>query len=431
MARQKTGTLRYLIMRRVFQRPSSHWVAAWVKDTGLILSSQLTVTAMTTVLTIVVARGLGPRDFGIFSGFVGLSQAFSLAVDVGVAAWLLRELSNTWADADVETARAMTSALLGDALGLNVVLGLPLVAGFVCAGLVLGLSGQLVLLLAALMAYVVALAAASSLETALRAQRQVGKVVVASALEKGTLVAAATATLSLGFGFLGLSISYVLAGVVRLAYSFAVTLGTRSGTRFPTRARVKAIARAALPFALNAAAFNFAPRLDMPLVTVISARAGSYFALAYQTVTAVVVIPVIASSTLYPFLAGRTGHALRDTTRVLGVAGLLCAVLGIALAPTAVPLLFGSEYEGAIGVTQCIFVALPFVFYANGLLVGLYTRERERSLLRATLPVAFTGSIAVAAGASIGGARGAALGYVFRYCMFTIVLIRMGRQNPG
>ena len=56
----------------------------WLKDAGLLLSSQLIATVATTIVAILLARSLGPSDWGLLSGLLGLSLALSIFVDFGL-----------------------------------------------------------------------------------------------------------------------------------------------------------------------------------------------------------------------------------------------------------------------------------------------------------------------------------------------------------
>ena len=411
------------------------WVAPWLRDSGLVLFTQIGVTAMTTVLIIVVARRLGPEQFGIFSGFVGFSQAFSLAADVGLAAWLLRELSGGWQGTTPTMSAADVGRLLRDSLSLNAALGMPLVVLAAVGGVLAGLSLYLVLLLVGLMAYVVLVAAAAGLEAALRSQRRIGMVVIGSVIEKIVLLGCVLAALHFNLGLTGIACAYVLAGLSRVsfaAYKTVWSLPAAAGESV-ARNRLPSLARRALPFAVNAAAFNFVPRLDNPLVTAISARQGGYFAVAYQIVSAVVVIPVIASTTLYPFMANRSNAGMRLIYGAFALAGATAAVVGIVSAPDLIPLLFGPKFGPGVSTSQCVLISLPLIFFANGLLVGIYVRGLERELVLLTIPAAIAGSVAVGVGAYWAGGVGAGLGYAVRYALFAGGMLGLlaCRSNPS
>jgi O-antigen/teichoic acid export membrane protein len=411
---------------------SGSWVRSWGKDTALVLLSQASVTVMTSAISILLARSLDPADFGALSAFLSLSQALSLAVDVGLTTWLLRELSAVRASQSPAAADDATASLLRGSLQVNAVLGILLCAltGLVAAAA--GLRAQLVALLVGLMLYVVLIAMSTALEAGLRSQRRLRLVVVTNIAEKATLAGGVVIVVVIGAPYAWLAVAYVVAGLTRvvLGHSFVLRpLG--SGVR---ATRFSVIARSGAPFALNATAFNFVPRLDIPLVALFSTSSAAYFALGFQIFTTLTLIPVIGGSTLYPF-AARLLHAssFRRVAAAFGVVGIAVAAVAIGLTPLLLPLIFGDNYQPAVAVTQVTLIALPLVFVGNGLMVGVYATHRERALLRRTLPGAVAGSIAVCVGQVLFGATGAAAGFVFRYVLFVgaLLVTERGAQAGG
>ena len=92
------------------------WIGSWARDGALLLVSQFTAVLATTLLAILLTRGLGPSEWGIFAGLLGLSLAFSAVVNFGVSAWLLRELSQLWIDHDSseDETRRSVGQLIGE-----------------------------------------------------------------------------------------------------------------------------------------------------------------------------------------------------------------------------------------------------------------------------------------------------------------------------
>jgi O-antigen/teichoic acid export membrane protein len=180
-----------------------------------------------------------------------------------------------------------------------------------------------------------------------------------------------------------------------------------------------------MPFALNAASLNIIPRLDAVILVTLSTTAAGYFALGDRVLGPAIMIPWVMSSALYPFLA-QEGERSGAGWKILGVfvsAGCLLAVVGIALSPTLVPLIFGKAYDEAVDVVQVMLLAIPFVYGSNAMLAQLYTGGRERSILRVTLGMSALGTVAIVAGQLVVGATGAAGGYVLRQILFLAGLV--------
>lgn len=115
------------------------WAGVWARDSGLMLASQLLVTLATSALAILVARTLGPTEFGVFAGFLALSFAISVLVELGIAAWLLREPSIRQAEGVVLRAGFHSHALILGGLTLTAGAMLPIGLG---VAIILGADTQ-------------------------------------------------------------------------------------------------------------------------------------------------------------------------------------------------------------------------------------------------------------------------------------------------
>jgi O-antigen/teichoic acid export membrane protein len=410
------------------------WTRKWAGDTGVLLISQAQVTIVTTLLAVVLARTLGPADWGIFSTFLALSQGASLFVDVGLNNYLLREVSRIWArDEASHRERAMESAaVMRLCLPVNLCFGLLLVVAFGACALALGLSLTLSVLLAALMAYVVLIALAAGLETTLRAQRRTGLILTGVLLDKVVLLAGVAVTLYAELGFGGLAASHVLAGLCHVAFAYSFTLlRLPRPSRRPPLGESVGMVKLSFPFAINMAALNVIPRFDLTIVAAFSTVAASYYAIGERVIFAIIIVPTVAGMALYPFLA-REKSAARSAIRaasVMTLGGAAFAAAGAALAPAVLPALFGSEYDESIKITQIMLIALPFMFASNALIPGLYTSGRERRLFAVTAPAAVIGSVGVLIGQLLFGVVGAAVAFVARQVFFAGALLALSTSR--
>jgi O-antigen/teichoic acid export membrane protein len=404
------------------------WTRKWAGDTGVLLFSQAQVTIVTTLLAVVLARSLGPSDWGIFSTFLSLTQGASIFVDIGLNNYLLREVSRVWArDEASPRERALEAArIMRLCLPVNLSFGSLLVLAFGAAALVLGLSLTLSLLLAALMAYVVLIGLAAGLETTLRAQRRTGLILVGVLLDKVVLLAGVAVTLVTDLGFGGLAVSHVLAGLAHVAFAYSFTLLPlpRPKMRPPLSESLRMV-RLSFPFAINMAALNVIPRFDLTIVAAFSTVAASYYAIGERVIFAIIIVPTVAGMALYPFLA-REESAARSAIRaasIMALAGALFAAVGAAVAPILLPALFGPDYDKSIEITRIMLIALPFMFASNALIPGLYSSGRERRLFGVTAPAALIGSVGVLVGQLLFGVEGAAIAFVGRQVLFAGALL--------
>jgi O-antigen/teichoic acid export membrane protein len=99
------------------------------RNAGLALTSQLVSAGFTAILTIFLARRLGPQDYGVFAVAVGLGTVLVLPADAGLSSSVARFLAERVDD------RSAVGSLLADALRLKLAVALVICAAlFALAG---------------------------------------------------------------------------------------------------------------------------------------------------------------------------------------------------------------------------------------------------------------------------------------------------------
>jgi O-antigen/teichoic acid export membrane protein len=415
------------------QRLLPSWAGHWARDSGLLLGSQLLTIGATTLAAVLIARHLQPSEWGIFSAFLGLSFGLAVFVEFGLASWLLRELSGLYAEQG-EAAGEDSRRLVAAGLGFALVAGALIVALGAAAGALAGQRGASLFVLSALLLYGGLWASCNVLEAELRARRRLRRVVAASVLEKYVLVSLVAAAFLTGGGLWGVGGAYAVAGLLRLSLLGWSVFGRRLPAR-PRAREVTAVVRASLPFALTSGALSVVPRLDALGLLAFSAVAAGYFALGDRILAPLALVPGIAATALFPFLA-RRAHTVGAVWRLAGAFGLaggILAIVAFVSAPTLVPLIFGSGYADAVPAVQIMVLALPLVYAANPLLVYSYTFGRERSIAATILVASLTGTAAILTGQALVGVTGAAAGFLVRQVLvsggFVLTAVRASRAD--
>src|SRR5436190_4954921 len=361
------------------------WVRSWAADSAALLVSQAGAIVATSALAILLARYLGPEDWGIFSGVLGLSLALSAFVELGLTAWLLRELSQLWVRDEVEseprTARIQAGQLLLSSLAANLALGAAMIVASGAVAAAFGVGTTKAFLLISLVAYGGLIAACTTLETVFRARRRVGRVMTATLLEKVLLLALATIFLVLGFSMVTIGAAYLLAGIAHTAYDVTMIVRSKDvALVLPSKRMARHVARATLPFVLARTSLNVIPYLDTFILGAITAVAAGYFAIGVRALGPIIMIPAVISTALYPFLARESegSRAGWQVVALLSAIGTIIAAVAIVLSPPLVPIVFGADYTPAIGVVQVMFLTIPFVFANNPLLAHIYSARLEQ-----------------------------------------------------
>jgi O-antigen/teichoic acid export membrane protein len=399
------------------------WLRDWASDSALLLFSQLTTLLASVAIAILLARSLGPYEWGVFSAFLALSLALSVFADFGLAAWLLRELSQLAAYDPLLTrdTRHQAGRLVGGGFLVTLTLGSPFVVATAITASALSLGVELSIAVVSLVAASVIRSGSSSFEAFFRSRRRLRRVVVAVIAEKAVLLALVTLVVIAGQGIAEIALAYAVAAVVRLLINATNMSLTKQVVFRPSVPDARRVAAGSLPFALNRASLNVVPRLDTFLLALISPTAAGYFALGDRIAGPALIIPVVMSTALYPFLVRESKNSTVGWRVVgaLAVIGLVIAAVGIAASPLLVPAIFGDEFRDAVPVVQIMLLVIPFIFASNPLLTHLYTSRRERRGLTVALAVcAFAGTGAIIVGQLLIGPLAAAGGYVLRQALF-------------
>lgn len=409
--------------------PRTRWgLRGWMGDSALMVSTQALATLATSALAVVIARTLDPEGFGLFSAFLSLSQALAILIEMGLATFLLRELSaGDWASL---RERARLTELLSSALLASAILaGGALIAtlGFMIA---FSTPVERLVVLVALLTNTSFLAMASLLQSVARSERRLKIIVRVTVIEKFALLGGTVGVVYAGLGMSGIAFVYAATGFGHLALLYYLTHRYLGLTIVrPRVSEVIATVRSAIPFTVSRTALNVGPRLDVVLVATVSISAAGSFAVGDRIVGSVLFVPAVLGSTMYPFLAKVTHDReryVRWTSILMAACGTGIAASGALLAPIAIPWIFGQKYSSAILTVQLMLASLPFIFISNGLLAQLFQSEREKAVATWTVIASVAGLLAVGVGAIVAGAEGAAAGFTARQVLFTIALALLG-----
>src|SRR4051794_18764270 len=339
---------------RPFARRSAGWEKAWVQDSAFVLLSQMTTLAAGFLVVVILARQLGPSDFGIFSALYAISQSLAMIVDFGLGQYVLRELSalNLSRDPSAD-ARVHAADLISGGTGLVVILATPLIPIVAVVSAIGGWAVELSVGLLGLMAYTFILACSTVVECGFRASRRYRIVTCTVMLEKALLLAGLGVVLTSGGGILEIAGCYVIAGLTRLAVDVLVLRTKLAIVLHLVGLRACAsIVRRAAPFAINRATSSLVIRLDVALVALFSTVSAAYYAVGDRTNTMLLIAIWSLTSTLYPFLQGSIEERIDRSLAVAAVTALIgvaVAITGILAAPQALSIAFGSKYTGASG----------------------------------------------------------------------------------
>ncbi|WZH52241.1 MAG: lipopolysaccharide biosynthesis protein [Nocardioides alkalitolerans] len=353
-------------------------------------------------LFVLLARQLGPSDFGHVGAFLGLVTLAQVGVDLGLSTLVTRERAREPGSPLVSSALRLTTQTAAGILGL-------LAAGLLVAGWLLD-PVYFQMLPLALWA---ALERNADVRLSLAfadgdAKVNVQNIVGRRALSIAIFAAWAPFTDSPVLAF---SMASAIAAFVANA---AARWATRDRALGEATVSTLEVLRAARPYWVNSVATQ-ARNVDAALVAGLAgAHQSGLYASGSRITTPLRILPTSLASILIPHAARSqaTRAGARRSLRIAGLASLAASVLYLVIAATVpfvvVPLL-GAAYDEAIPVMVIVVLGLPFAAAASlvgSVLQGVGDARGVASSSTASTVFCIAG---VAAAAPFLGAAGAAL----------------------
>ena len=375
-----------------------------------MLGAGLVAAQLITVLTYwLTARSLGPADFGLLLGAVGLARMTIAVADFGINLSAVRDLAR-----DPTATSAFTDALASK-LVIAVLLG---AASLLAAGAAVA-SGILPTALLLLGPFVSLQVVAATLQVPLRAVRCTGLVSFLTVLDAALPLIVVAAALRAGNDavLVALPLGLVI-GALLVTFS----------TWWMLEPRFRDLARPTLPGCWHvckaSAHFGLAsitPHLQRADVAIVGMVAGpvaaGLFAVPARLTNPLSIIPHAFSTALLPRIAGAHDRPAAHRAMVRGTALLLggtSIVLGglFVLARPAIVFALGSSYLPSAEVLRVTLVGVLVAALNQPTAVLLQAEGHERFVALVLTAASAAGLAGIAVGASVAGAYGAAFGFV-------------------
>lgn len=391
---------------------------AWV-SVGRLLGALIQAVTM-----LLLARDLGPHEFGIFSAVLGTVIVVQSALDLGIATMVVKERA-----ADPQSPVIHSALRVADhsSFVLAGVIGLPLVA--------LGtLLDPFFLLLLPLSVWA---ACERHSETWLSVPLADGdaRINTQNLLIRRT----ATALLYVGAVFAGIhaAVAFSAAMALTALISLIVIRKVVSGRLTPPLAplTVREIVRISWPFWVNSLGTQ-ARNLDTLLVSALAgpSQAGLYAATSRAT-GPLRILSTSMAAVLLPASAGKERKQLRKLFKLVwamtAVCGLLYGAL-MVLVPAVVQLFLGEDYRGAVLPLQIVLAGLVFAALSslfNSILQGAglqyYVAKTSVITTSACLILVSIGSLFQGA---IGAAMALSISFVFQSAILAARVSKYARK---
>ena len=383
---------------------------------GFVAGGRLCGALLQAASLAVLARQIGPPEFGEFAVWYGAAVVLQAVLNFGLTPLLVR--MRAAGDREPDVAAILRFCRRGSVL----------------AGLV-GLLACLTLVAAAgLPAYVVLLAGwvvvDNLVETYLaipladgRAWENASSLIFRRAILFAVLISGVS---------LGLDPSAFYGVGLLLGSLASLLLVARSLKRGPQTAAsamgVRSIAAEAKYFWTNSVVTQ-ARNLDVVVVSLVATGGATvgYFAAASRLTSPLRIVPTSFAAVLMPaavraLRSGQYKSAVRATVAVCAVSSLGFLCVGLAV-PYVLPRLLGGDYEGAVGVVQIVCLGLVFAAIASQLNAVLQAFGHVRLVSNISLSTTVTCLVLVAVLVPPFGAAGGGWGLTASYVLQSVVLV--------
>jgi O-antigen/teichoic acid export membrane protein len=351
------------------------------RGSAIKLGAELTGKLLALATSLMIARGLGPSEFGEY--------AF-----LSVIAVLVAELGDAGLQATAQRALVAGTLSLGAMLRAKGLLLALVALGFAACSLALPGSAwarvRMGLLLPLLLFYLLA-GWSEFLGVALRARGRRGSEAATILCFRALMMALAGLALLQGLQLRGVVSALAVSPIAAIVLAFWRLHGSSAAppARPTQSASVAAVLRLAFPLAVNGALALLSLRVEILVLPWFSdPHATGLFAAALSVVTPLSLVPAAISAGAMPAL---TREALRGagpvrerTAATVALLGVPAAVGLLLLAPGVVELAFGPDYAGAATALRWLAPSLLPIFLNNVLLHSLLAHGRAPLLPRLT-----------------------------------------------
>jgi O-antigen/teichoic acid export membrane protein len=326
-------------------------------------------------------RHLGVVRTGQYVTVISLVAITQALTEVGISALGVRELS-------VRDA-AGRARLMRELLGLRLVLttlGVLLAAAF---ALVAGYERALVVGTLLAGAGLVAQNLQGTLALTLMSELRLGWVTVLELARQVIAVALIVALVIAGAALVPFLAIPLAAGVVMLAATVVLVRGD-----VPLRPTLRVgewigLVRDALPFVVATAVYSLYFRIAVILVSLIATeQIVGYFGAAFRIVEVLVLVPGLAISAVFPIFAraarddlDRLAYAVERTFQTATVFGAWLGVCVALVAPFAIEVVAGADFDPAVPMLRIQAVALAAAWISQAFGYALLSLRRHRMML--------------------------------------------------
>jgi O-antigen/teichoic acid export membrane protein len=401
--------------------------------TVLLVTGGMAATILSAIAGLIVARTLGPVDFGRYSVALALPTAFVYTFLLGLDAVATREVAKC-----PESSREVLPGTVLPGAGWSLMLS-GVVFG---VGYFLGYPFSILALLAISILIVALQSIANLLRAIIRGFERMDLDVAVQLTQAGTGLVLIGTVLGLGLSrsaFAAL-LALLVASLVALALAAAFSLGLAHRPCRYDRALALSLIKIGLPICVAYTVVGLNLRIEtLALSLLASEKSVGLYSAAFGVMVFSTPIGQLAAASLLPRMSLLAGQATSDFILLwekglrytVIVGGAIAGVIGIA-APVLVNVLYGWEYAEAVPALRLLAITGALLFVDVFLRHALIACGMERGILFAALVGLVVAILLSLMLIPRFGIVGAALATIVRECcMIAILGYAMGKSIPS
>jgi O-antigen/teichoic acid export membrane protein len=347
------------------------------KNTGVLLSSQLTSYILGFLYIMWTVRYLGAEGFGILSFALAFTGIIGVSADLGLSTLIVRELARD---------KSLTGKYFGNVAVIKVILVIITYGFIVLAINLLGYPE-----LTKKVVYLIALSVVFNSFTSMfysifqahekMEYRSLGQILNSILLLLGTLIA-----IDQGFSVAGFASIYFSASFVILVYTFFIyilkffTPKKEIDIRFwnPT-------VKKALPFFLSAVVDIIAFRIDIVMLSFMKGDSvAGWYGAAYRLMEVLLFIPAAFAGSIYPVLSKAfvSSHnflqsAYQKSFHYLFIIGMPIAIGTTLLSDKIILFIYKADFVHSIIALQILIWTIPIIYltYISGTILAAIDKQ--------------------------------------------------------
>jgi len=334
------------------------------KNTGVLFFAQIVSYPLGFLYIMYIARYLGSEEFGILSFSLALAGIFGVLADLGFCPLGVREIARD---------KRLAKKYIANIIPMKIILSI------LCFGLIaisvncFGYPEKTVLVVYFVSAGMLFNSFTEIFNSLFKAFEEMEYVSLGIILNKTLMLGLSLIAIFLEYELVRISGIYCLTGLLVFLYTLLICIWKYMAPALEIDWDFwKKISKKAAPFFLAAIVNVIAFRIDMVMLSMLKGdEAVGYYSAAYRLVEALIIIPSILSTSLYPVFsnfyvsAKETLNLVYEKAfKLLLIIGLPIAVGTTLLADKIILLIYGHEFSLAIPALKILIWTIPVIFIA-------------------------------------------------------------------